>query len=85
MSDKNEKVYDALHTELAQRLLDMLRADPCDKCLRQGPGAKELTVIRQFLTDNNITAVARTKTPLYSLAEHMPFEDPEEQVARKKA
>lgn len=86
----NDKIQERLHNELAEALLEMLHAEPCAECKRSYPGAKELTVIRQFLADNGTTADLRTKTPLRNLADDLPnFEDPEGRVEkepkRKKA
>ncbi len=79
-----EAVNDQIHRELADRLLEMLRGDHCETCGRTGPGAKELTVIRQFLADNGVTADLRSRTPLHRLAEagDLPSFDPDERVER---
>jgi hypothetical protein len=77
------KTQAELHEKLGAALLEMLNATPCSHCNRTYPGAKELTVIRQFLADNGTTADLRSQTPLHNLADALPsFEDPEERVSK---
>ena len=81
----NDAVKVELHERLAQELLKRLKAAPCVHCERGYISHQELTVIRQFLSDNGITSVARPNTPLHSLTSGLPFVDPDESTPRKEA
>lgn len=58
---------EALHNELGQKLLERIR-DPEAK-------ASDLNVARQFLKDNDITAIPTDNNVLAQLLEDLPFED----------
>ena len=77
------KIQEKLHARLAETLWEMLHAEPCEHCHRSFPGAKELTVVRQFLADNGTTADLRNAAPLTRLTDALPsFEDPEALVTK---
>lgn len=79
----DDKMQAKLHARLAELCWEMLHAEPCDKCHRSYPGAKELTVIRQFLADNGTTADIRNQATLHKLEDELPsFEDPEAPVTK---
>lgn len=73
-----------LHNLLAEELLRRLKLPPCEACGRGPASHQELTVIRQFLSDNGVTSVARPGTPLRSLTSDLPFTDPEERIPTKE-
>lgn len=73
-SDKDALVE--LHEALALKFRQMLEGD-------EMPTASELSVIRQFLRDNNIDVDAQTVTkPLQGIGEILPFQDPEMPIRR---
>ena len=79
----DDKMQAKMHARLAEVLWEMLHAEPCGQCHRSFPGAKELTVVRQWLADNGTTADLRSQTPLHNLADALPsFEDPEAIVSK---
>lgn len=63
----NPEVADALFTEFAEELLLRLREGACPKCKRTKATPQELTVIRQFLSDNGITEHSRPGTVVHKL------------------
>ena len=65
-----EKDLESLHSELTQKLLEKIR-DP-------EVSASELNVARQFLKDNGVESIAIDTSPLKSLVDELPFNDPEE-------
>ena len=74
MSDL-DKILEELHEELAQKLLDKVKAGEVT--------AAELSVARQMLKDNNMTSVPKKGTPLGELEEHtkdLPTFDDEDNV-----
>jgi hypothetical protein len=73
----NDALHADLHDRLAKELLARLTAGACAACGRGDASHQELTVVRQFLADNGITAAARTRTPLHALAGKLPFVDPD--------
>lgn len=64
---KLDQILTSLHEELAQTLLDRVRAGEVT--------AAELNVARQFLKDNNIDAVPKDDSPLGNLVSELPFTD----------
>jgi predicted oxidoreductase len=64
---KLNELMEALHTELGQKLLERIR-DPEVK-------ASDLNVARQFLKDNDITAIPAESNVLAQLLEELPFDD----------
>jgi len=76
MPDLDPKLQDALHRGLAEELLRRLKADTCETCQRSAATPQELQAIRQFLTDNKITASAVAGSPLDHLVKRLPFQDP---------
>lgn len=69
-----EKTLENLHIETAQLLLDRIRAGEAT--------AADLSVARQFLKDNGVDSTLYHESPIKSLAEVLPFSDPEEPVAQ---
>lgn len=69
-----EKTLENLHIETAQLLLDRIRAGEAT--------AADLSVARQFLKDNGVDSTLYHESPVKSLAEVLPFNDPEEPVAQ---
>jgi hypothetical protein len=67
---------DALFQALAKELLTRITASPCPECGRSGATHQELQAVRQFLSDNNITA-SIAQGSLRSIAEKLPFRDPD--------
>ena len=65
MSDKKLK---ELHTILAEKLLERVRDPDCK--------ASDMNVARQFLKDNNIDAIPVDNSPLKSLMDELPFDEP---------
>ena len=65
MSDKKLK---ELHTILAEKLLEKVKDPDCK--------ASDLNVARQFLKDNNIDAIPVDNSPLKSLMDELPFDEP---------
>jgi ABC-type Zn uptake system ZnuABC Zn-binding protein ZnuA len=64
---KLNELMEALHTELGQKLLERIR-DPEVK-------ASDLNVARQFLKDNDITAIPAENNVLAQLLEELPFDE----------
>jgi hypothetical protein len=64
---KLNELMEALHTELGQKLLERIR-DPEVK-------ASDLNVARQFLKDNDITAIPAENNVLAQLLEDLPFDE----------
>ncbi len=64
---KLEELMQALHTELGQTLLERIR-DPEVK-------ASDLNVARQFLKDNDITAIPTDENVLKQLLDELPFDE----------
>lgn len=62
-----QKMLGQLHEELAQKLLQTVR-DPESK-------ASELNVVRQFLKDNDITALPTDNNALQQLLNELPFDE----------
>ena len=72
-SKATEDVLDALHGALAKELMRKVKSGEAT--------AADLSVVRQFLKDNNIDAVPRDGSPLNDLVNELPFqpgEDPDE-------
>lgn len=67
---KLDELMEALHTELGQKLLERIR-DPEVK-------ASDLNVARQFLKDNDITAIPTDNNVLAQLLEDLPFNEQED-------
>ena len=65
-----EKQLEQLHSELTQKLLEKIR-DPEVK-------ASDLNVARQFLKDNGVESIPIDNSPLKSLVDELPFNDPED-------
>lgn len=78
----NSKTQEKLHEALGDTLLGWFKRPPCDHCGFSGLGAKELTVVRQWLADNSTTADVGTSVPLRQLADALPEFDPEDRVAK---
>jgi hypothetical protein len=64
---KLDELMQALHTELGQTLLERIR-DPEVK-------ASDLNVARQFLKDNDITAIPTDENVLKQLLDELPFDE----------
>ncbi len=67
MKPKLDKLMEALHEELGQTLLHRVR-DPEVK-------SSDLNVARQFLKDNDITAIPTDNNTLSQLLEDLPFNE----------
>ena len=67
---KLDELMEALHTELGQKPLERIR-DPEVK-------ASDLNVARQFLKDNDITAIPTDNNVLAQLLEDLPFNEQED-------
>jgi hypothetical protein len=80
--DLDDKMQAKMHARFAELLWEMLHAEPCEHCKRSFPGAKEMTVVRQFLADNGTTADLRNAAPLHNLADALPSFDEEEKVTK---
>ncbi len=78
MALKDDKVFGEMLEALAQHLMRRLHdlGGFCETCKRSGPTAAELSVIRQLLHDNGITAAPK-RGAIHKLADHLPFEDGE--------
>lgn len=70
------KIAEALHEQLAKQLLARLCEDTCDTCGRSAASATLLTVIRQFLSDNDVNKTIRPP-PEKEKVKELPFRDPE--------
>ena len=64
---KLDELMEALHSELGQKLLERIR-DPEVK-------ASDLNVARQFLKDNDITAIPTDENVLKQLLDELPFDE----------
>lgn len=64
---KLDELMQALHSELGQTLLERIR-DPEVK-------ASDLNVARQFLKDNDITAIPTDENVLKQLLDELPFDE----------
>lgn len=62
-----EEILSQLHSELASELLERVRSGEAT--------ASELSVVRQFLNDNNISGVPTKENPLGQLASALPSFD----------
>lgn len=62
-----EKLLGEMHTALAQEMLTRLQSGEATTA--------DLNVIRQFLKDNDITQSAVPDTPVFKLAQGLPFAD----------
>lgn len=72
----NKEALVALHDALAIKFREILEGDEL-------PSASELSVIRQFLKDNNIDVDGQiVKKPLQGIGEILPFQDPELPIRR---
>jgi len=80
--DLDDQMQAKMHARFAELLWEMLHAEPCEHCRRSYPGAKEMTVVRQFLADNGTTADLRNAAPLHNLADSLPSFDEEEKVTK---
>jgi|TARA_R100001460_G_scaffold49880_1_gene88150 hypothetical protein len=69
---KLDELMDALHSELGMKLLERIR-DPEVK-------ASDLNVARQFLKDNDITAIPADNNALAQLLEELPFNEQEDLI-----
>jgi len=69
---KLDELMEALHKELGQTLLERIR-DPEVK-------ASDLNVARQFLKDNDITALPADNNVLAQLLEDLPFNEQEDLI-----
>ena len=67
MKPKLDKLMEALHEELGQTLLQRVR-DPEVK-------SSDLNVARQFLKDNDVTAIPTDNNTLSQLLEDLPFNE----------
>lgn len=71
--DPVEEMYDLL----AMELLNRLKTPACPKCDTHGLTSSELTVIRQFLSDNEMKRVIRSRAGPQSIGRTLPFEPPD--------
>ncbi len=69
---KLDELMEALHSELGMKLLERIR-DPEVK-------ASDLNVARQFLKDNDITAIPADNNALAQLLEELPFNEQEDLI-----
>ena len=69
---KLDELMGALHSELGMKLLERIR-DPEVK-------ASDLNVARQFLKDNDITAIPADNNALAQLLEELPFNEQEDLI-----
>ena len=76
-----EKISSELQIELARELKARLSGTECKACGRSATTHQELTVIRQFLSDNGITMAATPrKLRQKGITERLPFTDREDDV-----
>lgn len=78
MSNATKESMGELHGALANKLTDMLTKGETavtkdGEVVQLPPSAATLSVIRQFLKDNGIEALATPGSPLASLATGLPF------------
>lgn len=71
-----------MHARFAELCWELMHSEPCGTCKRSYPGAKEMTVVRQFLADNGTTADLRNAATLHQLADSLPSFDEEEKVTK---
>jgi hypothetical protein len=64
---KMKKLMEQLHEELAHRLLETVR-DPESK-------ASEMNVVRQFLKDNDMTALPTDDSVMQQILKELPFDE----------
>lgn len=64
---KMKKIMEQLHEELAHRLLETVR-DPESK-------ASEMNVVRQFLKDNDMTALPTDNSVMKQILKELPFDE----------
>ncbi len=69
-----EQVLSNIHTQLGKTLLE--------KIMSGDATSGDLNVARQFLKDNGIDMVAKRDKNLKKLADILPFQDPEEPIAK---
>lgn len=85
MANVNDEVASKLHELLAKEFLARLTQGCCQACGRTPATVQELEAVRKFLTDNGVTAVAKTGTPIRRLVDNLPYTpdgDPETRVQR---
>ena len=82
--DPVTKLTDDLIAALGEELKRRLTKGNCEHCGRSAASHQELTVIRQWIADND-TASARQMPPLRSVVEKLPFSDPDEKVRSRTA
>ena len=64
---------DRLFRALADELLKRITAGACEHCGRSAATPQELQAVRQFLSDNDITAEAGANPALKGLVGKLPF------------
>ena len=69
-----EQLLSNMHTQLGQALLNKIMSGEAT--------SGDLNVARQFLKDNGIDMVAKRDKNLKKLADILPFQDPEEPIAK---
>jgi hypothetical protein len=82
--DSLSKLTDELNAALGEELKRRLTKGNCEHCGRSAASHQELTVIRQWISDNDV-ASARQVPPLRSVISNMPFSEPDEKVRSKTA
>lgn len=65
-----EDLLSRIHRQTAEEMLEILDSE-------EGPTAAQLNVIRQFLKDNHMDEAVSNETPVFKLAERLPFRDPD--------
>jgi len=84
MADANDPV-EQMYDLLAVELLNMLKTPACDKCGTHGLSSSHLTVIRQFLSDNEMKRIVLSRpTGPAPIGRVLPFgsEDGEQPVQK---
>lgn len=71
MSKKINDLQEKIHEALAEALLDKIKSGEVS--------ASELSVARQYLKDNGVTAVPADGTPLQVLTENLPFDEDDDE------
>lgn len=76
----DELLASDMHELLARELLNRLKSNvPCEKCGRSAATIQELTLIRQFLSDNGVTGGLMGRAPAASVVtSKLPVFDDEE-------
>jgi hypothetical protein len=69
---------DELFRALADQLYARATGDTCEHCGRSAASPQELTVLRQFLSDNGITAALPAAGEIHRLVRNLPFSDGEQ-------